>query len=168
VVVLVSSDFKLKYAGSVLGYVWSLARPLALFSVLYVVFGLLVRFADYEQFPLYLLLGLVLFTFFSEATNAAKGWNRLTPSADWLLLVPLIVEFYAFTLGLSLALAALNVRFIRSTSRRTRRFSSSRGRCGSSWTVSRWTLKRAPTRASHPGSSTASRICRTSQPGSSS
>ena len=37
--VLAAAEFKLKYRESVLGYLWSLLKPLALFSILYVVFG---------------------------------------------------------------------------------------------------------------------------------
>ena len=37
--VLAAMDFKLKYAGSALGYVWSVVKPLALFTMLYLVFG---------------------------------------------------------------------------------------------------------------------------------
>ncbi len=36
---MVLAEFKLKYAGSALGYVWSVVKPLALFTVLYLVFG---------------------------------------------------------------------------------------------------------------------------------
>jgi len=67
--VLAGSAFKLKYADSALGYVWSLAKPLALFSILYVVFGLLIRFSSFDHYALYLLLGIVLFNFFGEATS---------------------------------------------------------------------------------------------------
>jgi ABC-2 type transport system permease protein len=67
---LVITDFKLRYQGSALGYAWSLLRPLLLFLILYVVF---VRFlklgADVPHYPVYLLLGIVLWSFFSEMTN---------------------------------------------------------------------------------------------------
>jgi ABC-2 type transport system permease protein len=70
--VLAATDFKLKYADSVLGYLWSLAKPLALFTILYLVFGLGLRFGtSVEHYPLYLILGIVFFTFFSEATTTA-------------------------------------------------------------------------------------------------
>ncbi|HSH55412.1 MAG TPA: hypothetical protein VK983_01140, partial [Candidatus Limnocylindrales bacterium] len=58
---LVRTDFKLRYQGSVLGYAWSLLRPLLLFLILYIVF---VRFlkigAGVPHYPIYLLLGIVL------------------------------------------------------------------------------------------------------------
>jgi ABC-2 type transport system permease protein len=64
------TDFRLTYFGSALGYLWSLARPLMLFGVLYVVFSEIVRFGEgIESYPVVLLLNIVLFTFFSEATQ---------------------------------------------------------------------------------------------------
>jgi ABC-2 type transport system permease protein len=68
--VLSRTDFKLKYAGSVLGYVWSLAKPLLYFGVLWVVFGNLFR-SQIPKFPIYLILGIVLWTFVSDAITAA-------------------------------------------------------------------------------------------------
>jgi ABC-2 type transport system permease protein len=66
---LVITDFKLRYKGSVLGYVWSLLRPLALFAVLYVVFVQFLRFgADVPHFAVSLLLGIVLWNYFVEVT----------------------------------------------------------------------------------------------------
>jgi ABC-2 type transport system permease protein len=67
--VLSRSEFELKYAGSVLGYVWSLAKPLMYFSVLWVVFGSLFK-PGIERFPVYLLIGIVLFTFLADAVTA--------------------------------------------------------------------------------------------------
>jgi ABC-2 type transport system permease protein len=70
--VIAGSEFKLKYADSSLGYVWSVIKPLALFSVLYVVFGRFFKLtADFEHYPLYLLIGLVLWYFFSDATTVS-------------------------------------------------------------------------------------------------
>ena len=70
--VIASTDFKLTYFGSVLGYLWSLMRPLLLFGVLYVVFSEVVRLGDgVKNYPVLLLLNIVLFTFFQEATQNA-------------------------------------------------------------------------------------------------
>lgn len=78
---LVSSDFKLRYQGSILGYLWSLLRPLLLFGVLYVVFTHVIRLGnDVPHYPSYLLLGLVIWTFFLEATMA--GMNAITGRGD--------------------------------------------------------------------------------------
>lgn len=66
---LIITDFKLRYQGSALGYLWSLLKPLFLFAILYVVFGLYLRLGSgVPNFPLYLLLGIVLWSFFTEAT----------------------------------------------------------------------------------------------------
>lgn len=67
---LVVTDFRLRYQGSVLGYAWSVLKPLFLFAILYIVFDRFLRLGrDVENFPIYLLLGIVLWTFFAEATN---------------------------------------------------------------------------------------------------
>lgn len=66
---LVITDFKLRYQGSVLGYLWSLLRPLALFLVLYIVFVKFLRVGrGIEFYPVYLLLGIMLWNFFLEIT----------------------------------------------------------------------------------------------------
>jgi ABC-2 type transport system permease protein len=67
---LAYTDWKLRFFGSVLGYVWSLLRPLMLFGILYVVFSLIVRIGDQvEHYPLVLLVGIVLFSYFGEVTS---------------------------------------------------------------------------------------------------
>lgn len=67
---LVRTDFKLRYQGSVLGYTWSLLKPLMLFAILFVVFVKFLRVGgDLPHFPIYLLLGIVLWSFFSEMTS---------------------------------------------------------------------------------------------------
>ena len=64
------TEFRLAYFGSVLGYLWSLMRPLLLFGVLYVVFSEVVKFGDdIVNYPVLLLLNIVLYSFFSEATQ---------------------------------------------------------------------------------------------------
>ncbi|MFZ3009477.1 MAG: ABC transporter permease [Candidatus Microsaccharimonas sp.] len=67
---LVITDFKLRYQGSILGYFWSLLKPLFMFAVLYIVFGHFLRVGEtVEHFSIYLLLGIVIWSFFTEATN---------------------------------------------------------------------------------------------------
>ena len=67
---LVRTDFKLRYQGSVLGYTWSLLRPLLLFAIPYIVFVKFLRIGgDIPHFPIYLLLGIVLWNFLSEVTS---------------------------------------------------------------------------------------------------
>lgn len=71
---LVRTDFKLRYQGSVLGYAWSLLRPLLLFLILYVVFVKFLKIGgDIPHFPVYLLLGIVIWNFFHEMTTQSLG-----------------------------------------------------------------------------------------------
>jgi ABC-2 type transport system permease protein len=150
---LARSHFKLKYAGSVLGYVWSLAKPMTYFAVLWIVFGSLFN-AGIHRYPLYLLIGIVLNTFLLDAVSAtlpslvATGptirrisfrplviplattlaaamtllancvvvggflaFAGVQPHLDWLLLIPLLLELYAFVLALGVIAATLFVRF---------------------------------------------------------
>lgn len=71
---LVRTDFKLRYQGSVLGYAWSLLKPLFMFAILYSVFTLVFKIGkDVPNFPIYLLLGIVLWNFFTEMTQQSLG-----------------------------------------------------------------------------------------------
>lgn len=152
---IAGAEFKLKYADSALGYVWSVAKPMALFSVLYVIFGRFLKLgAANTHYPIYLLIGIILWTFFVDASSmtltslVSRGallrkltfprlivpisvnltaaitfavnliplviliaWNRLIPQVRWLLLMPLFLELFVFTLGVSVILATLFVRF---------------------------------------------------------
>lgn len=63
---LISRDFKSKYKRSVLGILWSFLNPLMTMTVQYIVFSNLFRF-DIPNYQVYLLCGIVLFNFFSEA-----------------------------------------------------------------------------------------------------
>lgn len=62
------SEFKLRYKNSILGYFWSLLEPMLMLVVLYVVFSNLMR-VQVEYFQLFLLLGIILWNFFSRATT---------------------------------------------------------------------------------------------------
>jgi ABC-2 type transport system permease protein len=152
--VIAGAEFKLKYSDSMLGYVWSLLKPLGLFSMLYIVFGRFFKLnVGIEHYPLYLLIGIVLWTYFADAVGltmtsivhrgavlsrlsfprlvipvsvtltsgitfcvnltaiaAFVAWNQIVPRPEWLLLLPLLLELYVFTLGLSLILATVFVR----------------------------------------------------------
>lgn len=66
-----ATDFKKTYYGSVLGYVWSLVRPLLLFGILLFVFTQIIRFPGIPHYPNFLLLNIVMFTFFQEGTVKA-------------------------------------------------------------------------------------------------
>lgn len=78
---LVVTEFKLRYQGSVLGYLWSLLKPLMLFAILYVVFVNFLKIgANIEHFAVYLLLGMVMWTFFTEATG--QGMQAIVARGD--------------------------------------------------------------------------------------
>ena len=67
---LVDRDYKVKYRRSVLGILWSMLNPIMMMIVLNAVFSRVFR-ADIENFPLYLITGQVVFSFFSEASSSA-------------------------------------------------------------------------------------------------
>ena len=69
---LVSKDFKLKYRRSVLGILWSLLNPLLMMIVVAAVFSYMFRF-QIEHFPVYLILGTILFDFMSRSTTGAMS-----------------------------------------------------------------------------------------------
>lgn len=104
------TEFKRVYFGTVLGYVWSLVRPLALFGVLLFVFTKVFKIGSEtaEHYPVLLLMGIVLFTFFQESTTNAvtsvvtqEGVVRKTQFPR--LVIPLAtVVTGAFNLGLNL------------------------------------------------------------------
>lgn len=78
---LVITEFKLRYQGSVLGYLWSLLKPIFLFVILYFVFVYFLRVgADIPNWPVAMLLGIVLWTFFSEVTT--NGLNSIVDRGD--------------------------------------------------------------------------------------
>ena len=149
------TDFKLRFHGAVLGYLWSLGRPLLLFGMIYVVFSGILRFGDrIDNYPVFLVLNIMLVQFFIEATSgslkslvareqlvrrtqcprvviplsvvltAAIGLAfslvavftyiilyGLTPTWGWLILPVLLALLIVFTVGMSLLLSALYVRF---------------------------------------------------------
>ncbi|NCC07443.1 MAG: ABC transporter permease [Clostridia bacterium] len=72
---LIGRDFKLKYRRSVLGVVWSVLNPLLMCLVMWVVFSTVfdMRGGDIVNFPVYLMIGQLLFNFFNEATNTAMS-----------------------------------------------------------------------------------------------
>lgn len=67
---LVSRDFKTKYKRSVLGMFWSFLNPLLTMCVQYFVFSTIFK-SDIPNYAVYLLIGIVAFNFFSEATGMA-------------------------------------------------------------------------------------------------
>ena len=66
---MVRTNFKVRYQGSLLGYLWSLLKPMATFSIMFVIFTIIWPVArDVEYYAVYLLLGVVLWNFFTETT----------------------------------------------------------------------------------------------------
>jgi ABC-2 type transport system permease protein len=106
---LAATDFKLRFFGSALGYLWQLMRPLMLFAILYVVFTQIMGVTGPEKyFGVSLLLGIVLYNFFGEATGGAVKCilmrEQLVRKIDFpRLAVPLSTVLQAlFNLGLNL------------------------------------------------------------------
>lgn len=71
---LVSRDFKVKYKRSVLGVIWSLLYPVLMMAVLAIVFSNIFKFSmPGVNYLVYLLSGLVIFNYYSEASNLAMS-----------------------------------------------------------------------------------------------
>lgn len=104
------TEFKRVYFGTVLGYLWSLIRPLMLFGILLLVFTQVFHVGSEQvvHYPVYLLMGIVLFTFFQESTTnavtsvvTAEGVVRKTQFPR--LVIPLSTVLTGiFNLGLNL------------------------------------------------------------------
>lgn len=90
----VKRDLKRKYKGSYLGILWSLLNPLFHTIVLTLVFSTLFN-RDIENFPVYLLCGLLLFQFFSTSTN--QSMNSIIGSAH--LIKKIYLPKYLVTLS---------------------------------------------------------------------
>ncbi len=69
---LVRKDLKVKYQGSALGFAWSLANPLLLMGIYYLIFGVVLA-NGIPGFPIYLMCGLLPWTAFSAAVSTASG-----------------------------------------------------------------------------------------------
>ncbi|MBR5389227.1 ABC transporter permease [Candidatus Saccharibacteria bacterium] len=80
---LTKTDFKLRYQGSALGYLWALLRPLMMFAILYVVFAKLLKIGnDIPHYPVYLLTGTTMWSFFTECTS--QGIQAIVQRGDLL------------------------------------------------------------------------------------
>lgn len=75
------ADLKIKYKGSVLGYFWSLLNPLLMLITIYIVFSMITKF-EIPHYQLYILLGIIVWNFFSEATIGSM--NSLIEKADFM------------------------------------------------------------------------------------
>lgn len=70
---LATMDLKLKYQNSKLGFLWSFVKPLLQFCTYYIVFGMILHYSDSPDYPLRMFMGVILWTFFTEATSMGMG-----------------------------------------------------------------------------------------------
>ncbi|MEX0748997.1 MAG: ABC transporter permease [Candidatus Saccharimonadales bacterium] len=102
---MIRTNFKLRYQGSVLGYLWSLLKPMFMFGILYLVFTQFLRFGEeVPNFAVSLLLGIVLWTFFSEAT--INSLSSIVEKGD--LIRKIKIPRYTIVLA-SVAIAGINL-----------------------------------------------------------
>ncbi len=96
---LAKTDFKLRYHGSTLGYLWAILRPLLMFTVLNFVFSSIFNFRNSgtPYYPLELLTGLLMFQFFSEGT--VNGMNALLAKSQ--LVTKIYIPRWTIILGSS-------------------------------------------------------------------
>lgn len=104
---LISRDFKIKYKRSVLGILWSILYPLLMMSVMALIFSNMFKFSmEGVNYLAYLMSGLLIFNFFSEATN-----NSLTAVVgNFSLLNKVYIPKYIFPLS-KVLFAGLNFLF---------------------------------------------------------
>lgn len=98
---LVSRDFKVKYKRSVLGYLWSFLNPLLTMLVQYVVFSTIFK-SDVSNYPVYLLSGAIMFSFFSEAVG--QGLTAIVYNASLITKVYVPKYIYPVTKVMSCAI----------------------------------------------------------------
>ena len=112
-------DFKAKYAGAALGYVWSMVKPLAYFGVLWLVFAHLLRTANQTNgFAIFLLIGILLYTFFNEMVGVmlpsiVEGGSILRRLSFPPILVPLSASvgiFITFLVNLSVIILFIGIQ----------------------------------------------------------
>lgn len=82
---LVRTNFKLKYNDSVLGFIWVLLKPFLIFVMLYIVFSQTLEVDLGYSFQMYLLVGIVMYTYFNE--SIVGGMNSLLDKAPIILKV---------------------------------------------------------------------------------
>ena len=83
---LVKTIFKMRYKGSILGFLWVLLKPFFMFLILYVIFSATAGAAGgltSRQYAVYLLSGLIIYTFFNEGFT--WGMNSIMDRADLIL-----------------------------------------------------------------------------------
>ena len=93
---LISRDFKVKYKRSILGVLWSLLYPLLTMAVMAIVFSNVFKFSTPGvNYLVYLMSGLVMFNYFSEASNLAMS----SVVANFSLLNKIYIPKYIFPLS---------------------------------------------------------------------
>jgi ABC-type polysaccharide/polyol phosphate export permease len=70
---LVRRELRQKYQGSALGLAWYVVNPLVLMGAYYLLFGVLFPPAEIADFPLFLMVGLVVWLFFSQSLLQAAS-----------------------------------------------------------------------------------------------
>ena len=112
---LVSRDLKVKYRRSFLGYIWSILNPLLMMLLQSIIFSYMFR-NDIPNFPLYLICGNTLFTFFNETTS--MGLTSVIQNAPLIkkvyipkFIFPISQAVSRFVTMLGLLLSALAVYF---------------------------------------------------------
>ena len=140
---LAITDFKLRFFGSALGYLWTLMRPLLLFGVLYFVFTEVVRFGGgIKYYPVYLLASIVHVHVLlrdhqpRSRRRCVERENLLRKVRFPRMVIPLSVALHAlFNLGLNLIVVfVLRARFRDRARARLARAVPAAGRC---WWCSR-------------------------------
>lgn len=107
---IVKTDFILRYQGSVLGYLWALLRPLFLFMIIYIVFVYVLKIGKgVQHWPVALLLGTVIWTFFAEITN--QGLKSIVSHSSMIRKINLPKYVIIFATGLS-ALINLGINMV--------------------------------------------------------
>lgn len=114
---IVITDFKLRYQGSVLGYLWSLLKPLFMFAIMYILFGLVLKTGGtIEHFPVYLLLGILLWNFFAEVTatslTAVVGKGDLIRKLNFPKYVLVLAGSISALINLAISFVVLGVFII--------------------------------------------------------
>lgn len=110
---LTLAELRVRYLDSVLGYLWALVQPLLMFAVLYFVFSKVVRFEEASHYPVQLLIGVVIFNYFAEATGLglpslvvrANLLQRIAFPAAAVPTASVVVSALSFVIGLGIAVA---------------------------------------------------------------
>jgi len=94
ILTLAINDVKLRYKNSFLGFIWTLLEPLLMLTILFFIFSNVIR-GDIENYPLYLLLGLIMWYMFSRATT--MGLLSLSDNAH--IIQKIYVKKEVFVIG---------------------------------------------------------------------